>query len=326
MQILVTGATGFIGRSVVQLLVERGDDVRALVRPSSDRSVLKGLNVEICSGDVIDRGSIARAARGVEAVIHSAAWVSLYSRNLHEMRQVNVTGVENVASVALEVGARRLVNVSSIVAVGAAEDASPVTEDFPWPFATAPVPYLITKREGELAAFRYARHGMEVVTVNPCMVVGAPDPRGADPGGILKFLRRKLPVAIDGGSNYVDVWDVAESIIAALDRGRSGERYILGGENLSLQDYYALLEELSGIPAPRRRVPHAIMYQLSVGMDRLERWTGREMPLNRQILWMAGWRWFADSTKARRELGMPYTPLRESLARAIDYYRSRRMV
>lgn len=326
MHILVTGATGFIGRIVVQLLVERGDQVRVLVRSTSDRSLLEGFPIEYHIGSVTERGSVVQAARDVEAVIHLAAWVSLYSRRIEEMRQVNVTGVENVVTAALEVGVRRVVHVSSIVAVGATPDGSPVNEDFPWPFDYVDVPYVVTKHEGELAALRYARPDMDVVVVNPSLTVGAPDPRGVDPGGIIRFVRKKRLFVTAGGSNFVDVWDAANGIVAALDRGRSGERYILGGENLTFEQEYDLLSEITGIQAPRWRPPYRLLFNVAAACDRWERWTGLTMPLSRQLIWLANWKWFADPSKAVRELGLPHTPVRESLARAVEYYRTHGMV
>jgi len=168
--------------------------------------------------------------------------------------------------------------------------------------------------------------GMDVVVVNPTLVVGAPDPRGVDPGGILRFLQRKIPARIHGGANYVDLWDVAHGIVAALDRGRSGERYILGGENLTFREYYAMLEAISGVQAPRFRVPYRLAHAVAYGMEKLEQVSGRTMPLNQQLIRLAAWQWFADSSKARLELQLPHTPLRDSMAQAIAYYRSRNMV
>jgi len=326
MKVLVTGATGFIGHTTVELLLKHGHHVRALVRKSSDTRLLKSMEVETFEGDVTIRGSIIPAARDIDAVIHCAAWVSLYSGKLEDMRRVNVAGVENMASVALEVGAQRLVHVSSILAVGASPDGQPVDETFTWPGRELDTPYLITKREAERICFQYARLGMDVVVVNPCLVVGAPDPRGVDPGAIRRYLRRKIPARIPGGTNYVDVWDVAHGIVAALERGRSGERYILGGENLTFRSAYKILEELSGVPAPRIAAPLPMVYGLAAGFDRIEQWTGQKMPLTRHFVKVAGQTWFADTTKARQELALPHTPIRDSFRNAIAYYRDHDMV
>lgn len=325
MKILVTGATGLIGRAIVELLMHRGDEVTALVRPDADPGSLKGQPLTIAYGDITDRGAVARAAKGVEAVIHTAAFVSLNSPRLEEMRRVNATGVEHVASAAREVGATRFVHVSSIVAVGASPDKKPVNEGFPWPFKDSSVPYLVTKHEAEQIAFRYNRGGLDVVVVNPCLVVGAPDPRGNDPAGILKYLNGSLSVCIDGGANYVDVWDVARGTLQALMRGRAGERYILGGENLSFEQLYARLHQITGLPAPRLRLPNGLLYGVARGLERLGRFAGTSSPISPQVMWMAGHYWYADSTKAQQELGYRSIPIQQSLQEAVDYYRSQHM-
>lgn len=325
MKILVTGATGLIGRAIVEMLIHRKQEVTALVRPHTDLGSLAGLPLTIAYGDITDRGAVARAARGVDAVIHTAAFVSLNSPRLEEMRRVNATGVENVASAAHEVGASRFVHVSSIVAVGASPDKTPVDETFPWPFANASVPYLITKYEAEQIAFRYNRKGLDVVVVNPCLVVGAPDPRAVDPAGILKFLNGSINLRIEGGANYVDVWDVARGTLAALAKGRAGERYILGGEDLSFQALYARLEALTGRPAPRLQLPNALVYGFARGLDRLSRFSGFSSPLSPQVVWMAGHHWYASSAKAARELDYKPTPIDVSLQEAVDYYRANQL-
>lgn len=331
MKVLVTGATGLIGRAVVQRLLDRGDRVRVLVRPYSDARTLEGLPIELVHGDITERGSVVKAAKGMEAVIHTAAFVSLYSRKLEEMRRVNATGVENVASAAVEADVRRLVHVSSIVAVGASDDGTPVDEQFPWPFEGIGIPYITTKHEAEQIVLRYNRpgvgqHGLEVVVVNPCLVVGAPDPRGVDPGHILRFLTGNLKLRFRGGANYVDLWDVADGILGALDRGRPGERYILGGEDLTLDAYYQLLSELSGKPLPGFKLPYQLVYGLSEGLERLGSWTGLGSPISRQVIWLARYRWFARSDKARRELGYKPTPIRQSILEAIQYYQAHPML
>lgn len=324
MKVLVTGAAGFIGRSVVETLLEEGHSVSALVLPHTDAASLLSLKAEVKVGDVTDRGSIVRAARGADAVIHTAAFVSLYSRRMDEMRRVNITGVEHVASAALEAGVKRMVHLSSIVAVGASSDGTPVTEDFPWPFQEAGIPYVITKREAEKLALRFVDRGLEVVILNPGLVVGAPDPRGSDPGGIQKFLRGQLYFLPEGGASFVDVGDVARMAVAALTRGRSGQRYLIGGENLTLEAYYELLEGLSGVARPRLRLSQSMLRGLGGGLSALTALTGFQGPLSPQVLWMARFRWFADCTKARNELGLSPISIRESLARAVAWYRTQR--
>jgi dihydroflavonol-4-reductase len=326
MEVLVTGATGYLGQAVCRLLLQRGDKVRALVLPTADLTPLEGLELELKIGDVTDRGTIARAARGVEVVVHAAAQVSIQSRELEHMRYVNVHGVENVASVALEVAARRLVHVSSILAIGGGRDATPVDESHSEETIAQQIPYVATKRDAERIAFQYARHKMDVVVVNPTVMVGAPDYHASDPAGIIRYLQRKIPGCLDRGLNLVDVWDVAAGILQAIDSGRSGERYILGGENFTFAEFYALLEDISEVPAPRMPVPYPMARMLSRGLSRMSRFSRGNPLFDAQMIQLLEHWWLADSSKAMRELGYRPGPVRQALEKAITYYRERKLV
>jgi len=322
MKALVTGATGFIGSNVVRTLLEHDFKVRALVRPQSDRRNLEGLEVELAWGDVRDRDSIREAMEGCELVFHVAALYSFWVRPRRLIYEVNVEGTRNVLQTALEQKVERVVHTSSVAALGLREGGKPADEETPVDFKKIIGDYKRSKYLAEQVALEYARR-MPVVIVNPSFPVG-PGDRKPTPTGrvILDFLNRRMPAYMETGMNVVDVEDVALGHLLAAERGRVGERYILGGENLTMRQLLTLLAEITGLPAPRVRLPyHPILALSYVNAAICALLPGRTPRMTPEAIRMSRHYMFFDPGKAVKELGLPQTPAREALRKAVEWFR-----
>src|SRR5215470_13731667 len=261
MDALVTGGTGFVGANVVRELLGAGATVRVLARASSDRRALADLPVEIAEGDLLDRASLERAARGVSDVYHVAADYRLWAPDPREIYRANVDGTRAVLETAAAAGARRIVHTSSVGALGISADGSPGTEDTPVSLADMVGDYKRSKFLAEQVALELVRAGAPIVVVNPSAPVGPWDVKPTPTGQmVIDFLSGKMFATIDTGLNVVHVRDVARGHLAAAEHGRTGERYILGHENLSLAEIGGLLAEITGGRPPRLRVPYAIAW------------------------------------------------------------------
>lgn len=314
---LVTGATGFIGRPLVRQLLERGDAVRVLARPSSDLSCLEGLPVEVVHGDVTAPESLGPALRDVQRVFHAAGMVSFVRRDLPRMTTVNVDGTRNVLSAALRAGVERVVYTSSVSAVAYARQPLPVTESAIW--RDFGITYARSKREAEDVAFGLSRQGLPLVVVNPTTAMGPNDPNLTSTAPVARFLSGDLRVRVRGGLNVIDVEDFAAGHVLADERGRLGERYILGGTNLSWRQLFEVLSELSGRPMPRE-VPVPLALAMAWLMENVvaPRF-GRPPKFHLEEVRAASLYRLADSTKAIRELGLPQHPVRDTLARTVEW-------
>ena len=318
MRALVTGATGFVGSAVVRSLLRRGVTVRVLVRPSSDLSNIAGLDVEVSYGDLLDKEALLRAVHNCDTLYHVAAYYSTNEADYQTMYEVNVRGTQLVLAAALEAGVRRVVHTSTIGTIGQPVDGSLATEATPFNLWDTASHYVKSKYLGEVAALRLCQEGLPVVVVHPCAPVGPRDIKPSSTGQrILDYLHGKTPSFVAGGINFVAVDDVAEGEVLAAEKGRVGERYILGLKegNLRLADFNALMERIAGVklpPAPRRP-----FRGLRLGRDR--RLSGRQDKGHpRDVRPKA---LTCDPSKAILELGLPQTPLATAMAEAVRWFR-----
>ncbi len=325
MKALVTGATGFIGSHLARQLLNRGTEVVCLVRPSSRLDNLSTLPVDIRFGDIRNPSSIRSALAGCCVVYHCAADYRLWCPNPQEMEAVNVTGTRNVLGAAFDMRVDRAVYTSSVGCLGLNSDGSPANEKTPVTLNHMIGHYKRTKYLAEREAQTWAGKGLPVVIVNPSTPIGDLDIRPTPTGKmIVDFLHSKMFGYVDTGMNLVDVRDVAEGHVLAAERGRVGERYILGNQNLLLKQIFDLLSKLTGIPSPRFRVPSALAVAFA-WVDTF--WTGRVLrreplaPL--EGVRMSHHKMWFDCSKARQELGLPQSPIEGALNRAVHWFREK---
>jgi len=324
MRAFVTGGTGFIGGAVVRRLLEEGHEVRALVRPGADTRQLDGLPVERVQGDLADGESLKRGTSGCEWVFHVAALYSYWGHRWDDFFQTNVEGTRRVLEIARQEGAERVVYTSSIAVLGLHADRTPATEETPSSLEDRIGPYQRSKFLAEEVARDYARHGLPLVIVNPSTPVGGCDHKPTPTGQIIvDYLNGRMFAYVDTGLNIVCVEDVAAGHLLAAERGRLGERYILGGVNLTLKQVLDLLSEISGRPPARFRIPHSVALTWSYLDVALARSNPRRTPAATPEKVRLSHRYeFYDTGKAVRELGLPQTPAREGLRKAVEWYRA----
>ncbi|CEK15223.1 hopanoid-associated sugar epimerase [Chthonomonas calidirosea] len=325
---LVTGATGFVGFHVARLLTERGQPIRVLTRPTSRRENLCALNPalyeEVC-GDLTDIASLRKAVAGCDVVYHVAADYRLWARDPQQLYRANVEGTKNLLTAARDAGVRRVVYTSTVGVLGIPRDGSPGNEDTPVSLADMIGHYKRSKFLAEEVARQFAAEGLDVVIVNPSTPVGENDIKPTPTGRIIvDFLNRRLPAYVDTGLNLVDVRDVAEGILLAAEKGRTGQRYILGHRNVTLRQMLEMLAQISGLPAPRLRLPYAIAW-CAVGLENLlvARLLKKEPTHPFEGVKMARYKMYFDSTRAVRELGMPQSPIEDALARAVAWFQEK---
>jgi dihydroflavonol-4-reductase len=324
---LVTGGTGFVGCHVARALTARGERIRALARPQSRRDNLATLDpglVEIVCGDLTDPKSLREALDGCDTLYHVAADYRLWARDPQELYRANVEGTRSLLQAALEAGVARVVYTSTVGALGIPHDGSPGTEETPVAEADMIGHYKRSKFLAEEEARRFVEKGLAVVIVNPSTPVGENDIKPTPTGRIIvDFLNRRLPAYVDTGLNLIDVRDVAAGILLAGERGRPGERYILGNRNLTLKAMLDTLAEITGLPAPRVRMPYAAAW-LAVGIENLvvDRLLHRSPAHPFEGVRMARHKMFFDASRAVCELGLPQSPVRDALARAVDWFRA----
>ena len=321
MKVLVTGATGFIGGNLARELWRRGDDVRALVRPGSNRLTIQDTGIIPVEGDILDRQSIDRAVLGCEAVFHVAAAYTFWSRNPAEVSRTNVEGTVNVLEAARQAGVSRTVYTSTVGTVGLTKDGLGDESTLLDP-KTLHGHYKRSKLRAEQEALAMAAAGMPLVVVNPTAPVGPWDVKPTPTGKmVLDFLRRRIPAYLKTGMNLVDVADVVAGHILALEKGRSGERYILGNRNVSLKEIFDILSRLTGLPAPRIRAP----YWLVVGVGYADRFVEgtllrREPAIPVEGVLASKIPAYVSCEKAVRELGQPQRPIEDALRQAVEWF------
>jgi len=323
MKAFVTGGSGFIGAAIVRTLLEEGHEVRALVRPGSDRRNLDGLAVELCEGDLLEPVSLRKGLVGCDTLFHAAADYRLWTPNPAAMYATNVDGTRAILQTALDSGISRVVYTSSVGTLGNPGDGTPGSEETPVTLAEMVGDYKRSKFLAEREAESFLRRGLPLVIVNPSTPVGARDIRPTPTGKmIVDFISGKMPAYLDTGLNLIDVDECARGHLLAAERGEVGRKYILGGENLTLERIFRLLAEISGRPAPKIRLPYLPVLAAAHVNEALARITGREPLIPLAGVRMAAKKMFFDSSRARAELGLDTRPAAEALTRAVEWFRA----
>jgi len=323
MQTFVTGGTGFVGSMLVRKLLESGQQVRALVRPGTDTQRLDGLPVERVDGDLRDFDSLLGGVQGCQIVFHVAALYAFWGYTWDDFFQVNVEGTRKVLEAAMRAGAERVVHTSSIATLGYNEDRSPVNEDKPSSLEDMITPYKKSKFLAEEVAREYAQKGLPVVIVNPSSPMGVGDHKPTATGRIIvDYLNGRMFGYVDAGMNIVDVEDVAIGHLLAAERGRVGERYILGGENLTLKQVLDILSDISGLPPVKLRIPYSVALAWSYVDTTLAKMIPNHIPAATPDAVHQSRRYeFYDCSKAINELGFPHSNAREAIRKAVEWYR-----
>ena len=319
---LVTGATGFVGSAVARALLDRGYPVRLLVRPSSDLSNVAGLPAEHATGDLKDPASLQRAVTGCRYIVHVAADYRLWVPDPEVMNRANVDGTRALLRAGHAAGVERMVYCSSVAALGLVGDGTPADETTPNALRKVIGTYKRSKYLAEQAVLELARNGMPVVIVNPSAPVGPRDIKPTPTGKMIADTAAgRMPAFVDTGLNVAHVDDVALGHVLALELGRAGECYILGGEDMAMGELLGLVAEAAGRKPPRVKLPIPALYPLALASEALARIAGIEPIVTRDILAMAKKKMFFSSDKARRELGYAPRPARDAVFDAVAWFR-----
>jgi dihydroflavonol-4-reductase len=324
MRAFVTGATGFVGSHVARVLAERGADLRLLVRSGSDPRNIQTLKADRVVGDLRDPESIEKAMAGCDVVFHVAADYRLWVRDPQQMYLANVDGTRALLQAARKNKVRRVVYTSSVATMGFTSNGRPVDEDFPVSLDNMIGHYKRSKFMAEEVALEAGRGGMDVVVVNPTTPVGAQDIKPTPTGRIVvDFLKKKFPAYVDTGLNLVDVTECARGHVAALEQGRTGERYILGGQNLTLKQILDKLAAITGLLSPKVKLPYAVALAAGV-VDEIVtgRILGREPRATIDAVRMGRKKMFVSCAKAERELGWKTIPVDDALRRAVEWFQA----
>jgi dihydroflavonol-4-reductase len=316
---LLTGGNGFVGSHVARLLLERGDELRITHRPRARIESLEGLDYEPVECDVRDRRAVRRALKGVSRVFHVAGLVSMRPEDDEELYDVNVRGTRTVMEECLRADVERVVLTSSVAAVGPADPGQTADERQLFTAGHLGIPYVNSKHEAEVEAFRLAAQGLPLVAVNPCYVFGGGDVYGRATSIVRRFLLGRIPAYVPGALNVVSVEDVARGHMLADEKGLVGERYILGNRNYTLDRLFADLARLSGIEPPALRLSPRVALRLA---QALEAAPGRPGVTVQEVQLASQW-WTYRNTKAKRELGFKPTPHEDTIEATVAWYMER---
>ena len=322
MTTLVTGAAGFLGSHVARQLVARGQEVRVLMRPSSSNRAISDLSLEYVTGDLRDAASLDRAMAGAKRVFHVAADYRLWAKHPQDIYDSNVGGTKNLLAAAKRAGVEQLIYTSTVATIAVpTEDGRLADESTPASLKQMIGHYKRSKLIAEREVLAFSRETMRVIVVNPTTPVGPGDWKPTPTGRIIvDFLNGKMPAFVDTGLNLVAVEDVAQGHLLAAERGRPGERYLLGGQNMTLQEILAELSRITGRRAPRVRIPHGVALAAAYVDTAMCRMMGREPHIPLEGVKIARHRMFVDTSKAGRELAFHPGPVPEALKRAVHWY------
>lgn len=322
MRVFITGATGFVGAHVARSYAAEGAVLRLLTRKSSRLDGLAGLDAETVVGDLRDPASLRSAIEGCDTLVHVAADYRLWVRDPQEMYAANVDGTRELLKMAREVGVQRVVYTSSVATMGFKSDGTIVNEETPVSLDDMIGHYKRSKFLGEQEAIKAARAGQHVMILNPTTPIGPGDAKPTPTGRIIvDFLNKKFPAYVDTGLNLVDVGEVARMHVVALDRGMPGERYILGGENLTLKQILDRMSAITGLPSPTMKVPHAVAMGFAFFDETITgKLRGKEPRATVEAVRMGKKMMFASSARAERDLGFKVLPIYNALRAAIDWF------
>jgi len=321
-RVFITGATGFVGSHVARRYAAEGASLRLLTRQTSNMDSLAGLNAEMVTGDLREPEKLRSALTGCDALVHVAADYRLWVRDPDQMYAANVAGTRELLKLAREVGVQRVVYTSSVATMGFKADGTIVNEDTPVSLADMIGHYKRSKFMGEQEAIKAAQAGQHVMILNPTTPIGPGDAKPTPTGRIIvDFLNKKFPAYVDTGLNLVDVDEVARMHLTALELGTPGERYILGGENLTLKQILDRMSAITGLPSPTMKVPHAVAMVFAFFDETLTgKLRGKEPRATVEAVRMGKKMMFASSTKAERELGFKVLPIYNAMRAAIDWF------
>ena len=318
---LVTGATGFVGAHVARKLLARGEKVRVLVRRNSSLKNLEGLDLEVAAGDLMDGASLKRACAGSRLLYHVAADYRLWAPDPMVLYRTNVQGTRNILEAAAQAGVARIVYTSTVGALGVSHNGHPTNEETPVTLSDMIGHYKRSKFLAEQEVVAAAKRGLAIVIVNPSTPVGPLDVKPTPTGQlIVDFLNGRMPAYVDTGLNLVSVEDVAEGHLLAMEKGKVGERYILGSRNLTLNEILEILSGITHRPAPQYRLPRTVALGLAAVSTGMSFFTGRPPRIPWEGVRMSGKKMFFDSSKAVHELGFPQRPVEEALEKAVTWF------
>ena len=323
MKTLVTGASGFIGSHVLRRLLEEGRAVRVLQEPGFRRDNIEGLDCEVVEGDIRDAGAMRKACRGVQRIFHLAAMYKTWLPDRRVIYEINVEGTKRLIEAATAEGVERIVYTSTIATLGRPADRSLATEETPFNLWREGNDYVFSKYQAEQEVKKAVERGLPAVIVNPAFPFGRGDIRPTPTGRILQMLLKgEIPYFYDGGINVIDVEDVAEGHLLAEERGRIGEKYILGNENIEIAAFLEMAAEIAGVAPPRWKMPLPLAVALGHLSEFLSNHFTHKPPYGTAAeIKLTSRRMYFDCSKARRELGLPQTPIRHTLEKAITWFR-----
>lgn len=324
MRVLVTGASGFLGGWLVKRLLQEGLEVSVTARPSSDLSDLQGLKYSRIDTDISDVDRLSLAFKDHDSVFHLAGLVAYTRSARRDMELANVQGTKNVLAACRRANVRRLVHMSSVVAVGASFDGTPLNENSKYNVGHLNLGYFETKRQAEEIVIA-ASGDQDCVILNPGTIYGPADAKKGSRKTQVKVAQGKFPFYPPGGVNVVSVHDVVDATVSGWKKGRTGERYILGNENLTIQEVFRLIAEAAGVEPPSIPLPRALIFALGYSGDFLERF-GLKGPLSLENAWTANlFHWF-DSTKARQELGLGRRSAKDAIQESVQWMRENNLL